>query len=73
MPMFVANSYNAMPPMSGYEIIGGTLSALIEEIYVLKEEIKALKHNNATEKKCLDNISIKSDLIEIKKTLRHKI
>ena len=70
LPSFVANSYNSMPPMSGYEIIGGTLSALIEEIYVLKEEIIALKHNNEADKKCLDNISIKSDLIEIKKTLK---
>ena len=70
LPMFVANSYNSMPTMAGYEIIGGTLSALIDEIYALKEEIKVLKQNNETEKKCLDTISIKRDLIEIKKTLK---
>ena len=70
LPIFVADAYNAMPPMSGYELIGGTLTVLIDEILYLKDEIRLLKQNRDTEEKCLDNISIKADLIEIKNSLR---
>ena len=70
LPTFVANSYNSMPPVSGYELICGTLSALIEEIYLLKDEIRSMKHNVELNGKCSDTISIKNDLIQIEKSLR---
>ena len=59
-----------MPPASGYEIIGGTFSVLIDEIFSLKEELRLIKHNTEQEKNCMDKISIKNDLNEIKKALK---
>ena len=70
LPTFVSNSYNSMPPVSGYEIIGGTLSVLIDELYSLKEELKIMKHDFELSKKCCDTISIKNDLIQIKQSLK---
>ena len=70
LPTFVSNSYNSMPPVSGYEIIGGTLSVLIDEIYSLKEELKMMKQDVELSRKCSDTISIKNDLIQIKQSLK---
>ena len=70
-PVFVAGAYNSMPPGSEFECINGSISVLIDEIVYLKEEIKCLKDLNLKNDLCLDNISIKSDLIEIKNQLKN--
>ena len=43
LPMFVANAYNSMPPISGYDVVGGTLSVLIDELFLLKDDIREIK------------------------------
>ena len=71
IPLFVARAYNSMPPGSESDYVSGSISVLIDEIIYLKEEIKCLKESNSRNDLCLDNISIKSDLIEIKNQLKN--
>ena len=43
LPKFVADSYNALPPSSGFEIIASHIISLMDEISSVKTDVAALK------------------------------
>ena len=77
LPKFVADSYNALPPSSGFEVIAGQIITLMDEISLLRTEVAALKdarlsNNNIQQ----ENNILQEDILEIKGELRklnHKI
>ena len=72
LPKFVADNYSAMPPTSGYELIGSTIVNLINEIAALKEEIKEVKNNNfLNDILCNDVKNMKDDIMEINNNMRN--
>lgn len=71
LPKFVAETYNSLPPASGFEVIGGELINLIDEVSKLREEINYLKTQRVTEKNIeSDMVSIKENIFEIKNEIR---
>ena len=71
IPKYVADSFNAMPPTAGYDLLSPLLVSLIEEIQNLKEDMKNFKDVNTTNDIILnDSVLIKGDLIDIKSSLR---
>ena len=77
LPLFVADSYNGMPPSSGFEIIAQSMQTLIQEIANLKKEIEVLKEVRLAEDlRRKDKIIMQEDLLIIKGELRkmnHKL
>ena len=71
LPSFVADSYDGMPPASGFEVLAGHLIHLMEEMAELKEQIgvlnEAQKNNRHT-----DVVDIKEDVHDIKGMLLKK-
>ncbi|CAF2038490.1 unnamed protein product [Rotaria magnacalcarata] len=66
LPKFVADSYDALPPTSGFGIIGDTIMSLMDEVSKLREEIKTLRDMRLSENSSMeDNVSIKETLLEI--------
>ena len=64
---YVANSFKAMPPTSGFELIGSMLTTLFDEISSLKNEIKSFKNSNRIDQKLYaDTAQVKCDIKEIK-------
>lgn len=71
VPEFLSNSFDGMPPCSGYEVIGSTLISLMNEIINLKEEIKINKDLDTKQNILLNDINlIKDDIIDIKTNVR---
>ena len=71
LPKFVAESYDSMPPGSGFELISNTIMSLIEEIQTLRDEIKIIKDSSIRENIIIDDTAhIKTDLIDIKENIR---
>ena len=77
LPTYVADTYNSMPPSSGFEIVARTVQTLIQEISDLKHEISDLKKNRqSNEVRSQDNSLILEDIMVIKGELRklnHKL
>ena len=77
LPKFVADSYNALPPTSGFEIIASQIVSLMEEISSLRTEVAALKDARLNDNSVRqENAIIQEDVLEIKGELRklnHKI
>ena len=66
-PKFVADSYDAMPPTSGFDLIANTFASLIDELNNLKEEISILKDSRIKNDIMSDDIScMKFDIHETK-------
>ena len=71
LPKFVSESYDSMPPTSGFELIGNTIVSLIEEIQTLRDEIKIIKDSSIRENILIDDTThIKTDLMDIKENIR---
>ena len=71
LPQFVADSFTAMPPISGYELLAPMIVSLIDEISNLKEEMKIQKNSNIRDNILLDDTShIKLDILDIKENVR---
>ena len=71
IPKYVADSYNSLPPSSGFETVAHSLVSLIDEVSSLRKEIKVLKENRrADDIHQQDMIIIKEDLISVKGELR---
>lgn len=71
LPTFVADSYDSLPPSTGFEIIASTLNSLMEEVITLRDEIKELKTLRSIESMSFDDLCLmKGDLLEIKGMLR---
>lgn len=77
LPKFVAESYDSLPPASGYENIAHLMSSLINEITDLKKEVKELKENRMKDLGIhQDNTIMREDLMSIKgeiRKLNHKL
>ena len=71
LPKFVVDSFDGLPPSSGFEIIAGTLISLNEEIVLLRKEVEALKEKRLDESVySQDTIVMKEDILAIKGELR---
>ena len=77
LPKYVADSYDSLPPTSGFDVIADSIVSLQSEILSLKEEISFLKETRLTE--CVNSQDVavmKEDIILIKGELRklnHKL
>ena len=66
LPKFAADSFDTMPPTSGYELISTTIVSLINEISSLKDEIKTIKDFNKRNDIILDDFNhLKPDVLDI--------
>ena len=77
LPKYVADSYDSLPPTSGFDVIADSIVSLQSEISSLKEEISLLRESRLTESvSSQDNAVMKEDIILIKGELRklnHKL
>ena len=65
LPKFLADSFDAMPPVSWYEILAEHVVDFLEQVGDLKEKIKTL-NEAAVALKTTDAIDIKEELHDIK-------
>lgn len=71
LPKYVADSFDSLPPISGYGVIAGTLTQLLDEISLLKEEVSQLKEQRMTDNMIQNDITmVKEDLITLKGEMR---
>lgn len=71
LPKFVVDSFDGLPPSSGFEIIAETLISLNDEIISLKKEVEVLRENRLEENiSSQDTMVIKEDILTIKGELR---
>ena len=71
LPKFVVDSYDGLPPTSGFDLIAQSLTALNDEILALRKEIEYLKDNCIEQTFTFNDMSmIKEDLITIKGEIR---
>ena len=77
LPKYVADSYDSLPPTSGFDVIADKMVSLNEEISLLKDEIRFLKESRLAENVANhDTVLIKEDILVIKGELRklnHKL
>ena len=77
LPKFVVDSYDGLPPTSGFEVIAQSLTALNDEIVSLKKEIEQLKESRIEQTIASQDMTMmKEDLIVIKgeiRKLNHKL
>ena len=77
LPKYVSDSFDSMPPTSGFEVIAGCMRTFIDEIAALKEEVKLLKESRLSEEMGRDEeLHMREDIIAIKGELRklnHKL
>ena len=77
LPKFVVDSYNGLPPTSGFKFIGDYLAKMNDELATLRREVELLKdirveHSVTTH----DTVVMKEDLLHIKaevRKLNHRI
>ena len=77
LPKYVADSFDSLPPTSGFDVIADSIVSLQSEILSLKEDVSFLRETRLTESaSSQDNAVIKEDIILIKGELRklnHKL
>ena len=67
LPTFVANSFNVLPPLSGFELVADHIMKLNEEILALSKEVEALREARLYENTYSQiNMIIQEDLLLIK-------
>ena len=70
-PVFVCDSYNGMPPSSGFECVASKLLNLMEELSSLREEVGYLRENRHHENTYREDVTIiKEDIFSIKGEIR---
>lgn len=68
LPKFVAESFNSLPPSSGFDIVGEGLISLIDEVSKLREEVVHLKSLRVSDGNILSDLTcVKEALYEIRK------
>ena len=71
LPKYVTDSYNSLPPTSGFEVVAHSMVALIDEISSLKREVEFLKEKRLADTVYHHDATImKEDLLTIKGELR---
>ena len=71
LPKFLCDSFDGMPPCSGYELISPVLTSLINEIESLRNEIKVIKDSELRQTLIIDDINaVKDDIIDVKTNVR---
>ena len=71
LPKFVVDTFDGLPPSSGFEVIANTLVSLNDEIAMLKKEVETLRDSRVEQSIVShDNIVMKEDLLFIKGELR---
>ena len=71
LPKFVADSFDGLPPTSGFEVISSNLIDLIDELTNLRKEVALLKQfRNEENVQNGDIMMIKEDLLAIKGEIR---
>lgn len=77
LPKFVVDSYDGLPPSSGFELVASYMLNLIDEISNLKKEVQLLTEARLIENNFHhDTTIIKEDLLSIKgeiRKLKHKL
>ena len=77
LPKFVADSYDSLPPSSGFDVVAESLISLIDEISLLRKEVEFLKEKRVTDLAAnRDMTMLKEDVITVKGELRklnHKL
>ena len=72
LPTFVSDSFDAMPPTSGYEAIADVMNSLIDELTSLRNEIEVIKNADRRDQLLLDsNSAIRDDILELKDNVRN--
>ena len=70
LPKCVADNFNSLPPISGFECVARRIVTLTEEIEALKSELAIFRDNNDNYKKGMEDcINIKMDIADIKTML----
>ena len=71
LPRFVADTYNSMPPTSGFEVVAQSMQSLIHEISNLRSEVEILKENRSSDElRAQESTLMQEDLLIIKGELR---
>ena len=71
LPKFVSDSYNGLPPTSGFEVVAHHIISLIDEISSLRKEVVALKEARLADNILQQNNDIlQEDVLTIKGELR---
>lgn len=77
IPKFVCSEYDGFPPSNGFEVIGGYVKQLIDQVHDLKNELNILKEVKMDSVNDLqEKYFIKEELLEIKgivKDLKHRM
>ena len=71
LPKFLADGFDTMPPMSGYEILAEHIVDLVTQVSELKQQVKTL-NESALDIKATNVAEVKEDLHDIKTILLDK-
>ena len=70
VPKFVVDSYNGLPPTSGFEFIGDYLAKLNDELATLRREVETLKDIRMEHSFTTHDTVVMKDLLHIKAEVR---
>ena len=71
LPKFVTDSFNGLPPTSGFEVVAHHIVTLIDEISSLRQEVEALRESRLSDNILKQNNDIlQEDILTIKGELR---
>ena len=71
LPKFVVDTYDGLPPTSGFDLVANSINSLMEELSILRNEVCILKKDRLEDDmRKQDHILFKEDLLIIKGELR---